>query len=166
MTLLDAPAFDAARDRRNTNLLIGAATLLFVCFIGGWFASGRPVDWPWRWWTHFRGRMTADHFLDAVQQNDMQKAYAIWFHDANWRQHPANYNAYPFDRFEQDWSPSSSANEYGAIKSHHILAARMSGNVLLMGIRINGLKSNALFLDYDPKAHTLGFSPVELYLGP
>ena len=42
----------------------------------------------------------------------------------------------------------------------------MSGNVLLMGIRIIGLKSNALFLDYDPSAHTLGFSPVELYLGP
>ena len=35
-----------------------------------------------------------------------------------------------------------------------------------MGIRINNLKGSALFLDYDPATHTLGFSPVELYLGP
>jgi hypothetical protein len=166
MTLLDAPAFDAARDRRNTTILIGGAGLLVVLFIASWFVSGRPVDWPWRWWTHFRGRTTASHFLDAVEQNDLQKAYGIWFHDPNWQQHPGNYAAYPFDRFQQDWSPTSSANEYGAIKSHQILAARMSGNVLLMGIRINGLQSKALFLDYDPAVHTLGFSPVELYLGP
>ena len=46
------------------------------------------------------------------------------------------------------------------------MAARISGNVLLMGIRINGLKSKNLFLNYDPKTHVLGFSPVELYLGP
>jgi hypothetical protein len=145
MTLLDAPVFDAARERRNHNLLVGAAGLLVVLFIGGWLVSGLPVDWPWRWWTHFRGRMTVNHFLTAVEQN---------------------HAAYPFDRFQQDWSPTSFGNDYGAIKSHKILAARMSGNVLLMGIRINGLKSKNLFIDYDPKTHTLGFSPVELYLGP
>ena len=49
--------------------------------------------------------------------------------------------------------------------SHKIVAARISGNVLLVGIRINGLKSKALFLNYDPRTSTLGFSPVELYLG-
>ncbi len=42
----------------------------------------------------------------------------------------------------------------------------MYGNVLIMGIRINGLKSNTLFLSYEPKTRMLGFSPVELYLGP
>ncbi len=46
------------------------------------------------------------------------------------------------------------------------MAARISGNVLILGIPINGLKSKALFLNYDPRMHTLGFSPVELYLGP
>jgi hypothetical protein len=44
----------------------------------------------------------------------------------------------------------------------------MHGNVLLMAIYINGRKSKALDLDYDPTAHTLNFSPedVQLYLGP
>jgi hypothetical protein len=166
MTLLDAPVFDAARERRNQNLLYGAVGLLVVLFIGGWLVSGMPVDWPWRWWTHFRGRMTVNQFLTAVEQNDLPKAYGVWFHDPNWQQHANNYAAYPFDRFQQDWSSNSSANEYGAIQSHKILAARMSGNVLLMGIRINGRQSKNLFVDYDPQTHELGFSPVELYLGP
>ncbi len=166
MTLLDAPVFDAARDRRNQTILYGAVGLFVVLFIASWFASGMPVDFPWRWWTHFRGRMTVNHFLSAVEQNDLSKAYGVWVHDPGWQQHPGNFGVYPFDRFEKDWSPTSSGNDYGEIKSHKIVAARMSGNVLLMGITINGLKSKALFLDYDPKLHTLGFSPVELYLGP
>ena len=110
--------------------------------------------------------MTANHFLSAVEQNDLPKAYGIWFGDADWQQHASKYGAYPFDRFQQDWSSTSSANDYGAIKSHKIVAARISGNVLILGISINGLKSKALFLDYDPKMHVLGFSPAELYLGP
>jgi len=166
MTLLDAPTFDTARERRNQALLYGAAGLLVVLFIGSWFVAGRPVDWPWNWWTHFRGRMTANKFLDAVERNDLSKAYGIWFHDPDWQQHPNQHSAYSFERFQQDWSPTSSGNDYGAIKSHRIEAARISGNVLIVGISINGLKSKALFLNYDPKAHTLGFSPVELYLGP
>jgi hypothetical protein len=36
----------------------------------------------------------------------------------------------------------------------------------VVGVRMNELKSKALFIDYDPTTHTLGFSPVELYLGP
>jgi len=166
MTLLDAPAFDTARDRRNQSILYSAVGLFVVLFIVSWFVSGRPVDWPWNWWTHFRGRMTANKFLDAVEANDLSKAYGIWFHDPEWQQHPNKYEAYSFNRFQQDWSPTSSGNDYGAIKSHRIEAARISGNVLIVGISINGLKSKALFLDYDPKMHTLGFSPVELYLGP
>ena len=166
MTLLDAPTFDEARDRRNRTILYSGVVLVVVLFIGGWLASGMAVDWPWRWWTHFRGRMAANHFLSAVEQNDLQKAYGVWIHDPKWQQHPSQNGIYPFARFQQDWSPASSANEYGAIKSHKILAARMSGNVLVIGIQINGLQTHNLFLDYDPSTHTLGFSPVELYLGP
>jgi hypothetical protein len=166
MTLLDAPTFDAARDRRNTILLIGSVGLLVVLFVGGWLVSGRPIDWPWHWWMHFRARATANRFLDDVEDNKLQNAYAVWFHDPDWQRHPNNYSAYPFEKFSQDWSPTSFSNEYGAIKTHQIVASRISGNVLLMGIAINGLKSKALFIDYDPKLHTLGFSPVELYLGP
>lgn len=168
MTLLDAPKFDEVRDRRNRIILSSSATLVFVLIVTWWLVAGRPVDWPWNWNAHLLGRMAINHFLDAVEQNDLQKAYAIWLHDKDWQQHQAQYSSYPFSRFEQDWSRTSSDNEYGIIQSHKIAAARVYGNVLLVAILINGRKSGALNLTYDPKTHTLNFSPPgeELYLGP
>lgn len=166
MTLLDAPKYDAARARRRQQILWGVVGALVVAVIAFWFIAGRPVDWPWNWLTHLRGRSAMNTFLQDVERNDLSAAYGVWLHDPNWQKHPAEGGAYNFTRFQQDWSPNSNENEYGAIHSHEIVAARMSGNVLLAGIRINGLKSKALFLNYDPKTKQLGFSPVELYLGP
>jgi hypothetical protein len=107
-------------------------------------------------------------FLTAVEKNDLQQAYAIWIRDKDWQQHPAKSGAYPFSRFEQDWSGSSPDNEYGAIQSHKIALAGRYGNGILVAALINGRKSKALNLSYDPKAKTLSFAPpgVELYLGP
>lgn len=166
MTLLDAPAYDAARAHRRRVMIWSGFTLLVVLFVADWLVSGMPVDWPWNWWTHLQGRITVNHFLDAIEHNDLQKAYGIWVHNPDWQKHPDTTGPYPFSRFENDWSPSSPNNDYGAIRSHKIAVARIVGNVLIVGIRINGLKSNALFLDYDPHTHSLGFAPVQLYLGP
>ncbi|HUV69385.1 MAG TPA: hypothetical protein VMW15_06965 [Terracidiphilus sp.] len=168
MTLLDAPQFDAARERRNRMILSGSAGLVFVLIVGWWLVAGRPVDWPWNWNAHMFGRITVNHFLEAVEQNDLPKAYGIWMHDPSWQQHPAQYGAYPFSRFQQDWSRTSPDNEYGVIQSHKIAVARVYGNVLLLAVLINGRKSGALNLTYDPKTHTLNFSPPgeSLYLGP
>ena len=166
MTLLDAPKFDEVGDRRRREILwIGVGTLV-VLFVGFWFLAGRPVDWPWNWFTHYRGRATINTCLSDIERGDLTAAYAVWNHDPDWQKHPEQYASYDFNRFQQDWSSNSSQNEYGAIKSHKIVAARMSGNVLLVGILMNGLKSKALFLNYDPASKKLGFSPVELYLGP
>jgi hypothetical protein len=167
MTLLDAPAYDAARAKRRLRLLyalLGAVLLLIVAW---WLAASRPIDWPWNWNAHLLGRRTANRFLQAVERNDLPAAYAIWLHDPQWRQHP-QAAAYSYERFESDWSPSSHENEYGVIKSHKIVAARIYGNVLLMAILINDRKTGVLSLDYDPRSHQLNFSPegVELYLGP
>jgi hypothetical protein len=168
MTLLDAPVFDEVRDRRRRIALSGAGTLLFVLFVGWWLVAGRPVDWPWNWNSYLQGRMTVNAFLTAVEKNDLPTAYGIWLHDKNWQQHPAQGGAYPFSRFQDDWSTSSPDNEYGVIQSHKIALAGRYGNGLLVAVLINGRKSKALNLEYDPKTHTLSFSPpgVELYLGP
>jgi hypothetical protein len=166
MTLLDAPSYNEARERRNRLIVIGAVSTFIVVVIGIWIAAGWPVDWPWNWWTHMQGRAAVNTFFKDVEKNDLNAAYGVWVHDADWQQRKDKYANYPLDRFQEDWSPASSQNEYGAIKSHDIVAARMAGNVLLMGIRLNGSKSKALFLNYDPKSRQLGFSPVELYLGP
>ena len=168
MTLLDAPEFDYARDHRRKSILIGSAVTLFVLVVGFWLAASRPVDWPWNWYSHLRVRMTVNHFLAAVERNDLPAAYGIWLHDPAWQQHPALSGPYTFDRFQKDWSSESPDNEYGAIKSHRIAASAMHGNVLLVAVLINERKSKALNLVYDPKTHELDFSPpdVEIYLGP
>lgn len=166
MTLLDAPKFDAAGARRRQLALWVTVGTLVALFIAFWLVAGRPVDWPWNWWMHLRGRSTINTFLHDVEKNDLASAYGVWTHDPDWQKHPQQNAAYDFKRFQQDWSPDSNENEYGVIRSHQIVAARMSGNVLLVGIRINGLKSKTLFLNYDPHSKQLGFSPVELYLGP
>ena len=168
MTLLDAPSYDAARARRRQTIVVGGAGLLVVLFIGAWLISGRPVDWPWYWWSFFRGRATANAFLTAVEKNDLPKAYSLWTHDPDWQKHSDQHAIYSFSRFQQDWGPNSAENDYGAIQSHKIVAARRYGNSLLMAILFNGRKGGALDLDYDPRTHALSFSPpgVELYLGP
>lgn len=168
MTLLDAPKFDEARARRRQRILTISASAVGVLFVAWWLVAGRPVDFPWNWNAHLFGRSAVNHFMEAVERNDLAAAYGVWVHDKNWQQHPSQHGVYPFSRFEQDWSPTSPDNEYGAIHSHQIAAARMYGNVLLVAILINGRKSNALNLDYDPKTRTLNFSPpgVQLYLGP
>jgi hypothetical protein len=168
MTLLDAPEFDYVHDRRRRVVLLSAAGLLFALFVGWWLAAGRPVDYPWYWNTHLRGRMAVNDFFTAIEMNDLSAAYGIWTCDKDWQQHPAKHLDYPFDRFQKDWSAESRDNEYGVIRSHRIAAATMHGNVLQIGIFVNERKSKAINLDYDPRDHSLNFSPedVQFLEGP
>jgi hypothetical protein len=168
MTLLDAPKYDAAREQRIRVLLYSTAGLLVVLFVAWWLVAGRPVDWPWNWNGYLFGRSTVNTFLIDVEKNDLAGAYAVWVHDKDWQQHADQHAAYPFTRFQSDWSASSPDNEYGSIQSHQIALAGRYGNGVLVAVLINGRKSKALNLDYDPKTRTLDFAPpgVELYLGP
>jgi hypothetical protein len=168
MTLLDAPPYDEVGARRRRVILYYAAGLLFVLFVSWWLAAGRPVDWPWHWNNHLLGRMTVNAFYKDLEKNDLPAAYGVWIHDKNWQQHPDKHAGYTFDRFQKDWSATSPDNDYGQIRSHRIAAARMVGNVLQTGTFINGRKSKAINLDYDPKDHSLGFSPedVQFLEGP
>jgi hypothetical protein len=168
MTLLDAPKYDAARDRRRQVFMYSTVGFLFVLVIAWWLVAGRPIDWPWNWNNYLFARSTVNHFLTAVERNDLADAYGIWVHDKDWQKHPDANGPYPFSRFQDDWSSSSPENEYGAIQSHQIVLAGRYGNGVLVATLINGRKSKALNLEYDPKSKGLDFSPpgVELYLGP
>jgi hypothetical protein len=168
MTLLDAPQFDAARSKRKALIVQLSAAALFVLLVVYWLVASRPVDWTWNWHRYLFGRAAVNNFLGAIEVNDLNKAYGIWVNDKNWQQHPAQYSTYPFARFQGDWAPTSPDNEYGPIRSHKIALAGRYGNGLLVAVLINGRKSDALNLDYDPKTGQLSFAPpgVSLYLGP
>jgi hypothetical protein len=168
MTLLDAPQYDPARSRRNLLIVQCSAGAIVLLFISWWLLASRPVDWPWNWNRYLFGRHAVNKFLTAVEADDLTKAYGIWTNDKNWQQHAAQHSVYPYARFQGDWSPTSPDNEYGAIKSHKIAEAARYGNNLLVAVLINGRKTDALNLSYEPKTGQLSFAPpgVSLYLGP
>jgi hypothetical protein len=158
MTLMDAPKFDVRREKRNRNLLIASIAIVVLAAItlGSW-----AIGVPWQIWTWPSDRRV-NNFLATVESGDLQKAYALWNNDPHWQQHPDQYKAYDFATFQKDWGPAS---DYGVIKSHNIIIAHRVGNGVVMGLNINGGKT-PIFLRVDNKTKTIGFSPVELYVGP
>jgi hypothetical protein len=164
MTLMDAPKFDSARSHRRSQMIQGILVAFVAFLIGMWFFTGRPVDFPWTWWTYWAGERDVNQFLLAVESNDLPRAYSIWRNDYDWRQHTDRYKTYPYERFAEDWGQASMANDYGTIKSHHIVARKLTGSELIVASMINGRKSAPLFIAYDRHDHTLGFSPFELNL--
>jgi hypothetical protein len=166
MTLMDAPTYDVAGAvLRRRIIYISLFTVAFL-IVGWWIFCGAPKDWPWTWNTHRRGTVALDHFMKAVEANDMQKAYGIWLNDPDWQAHHHEPEGYDFKRFQKDWSPTGESNDFGVIKSYAIPAERVYGNVLVIGVLMNERKSGAVFISFDPKTGELGFSSVELYLGP
>jgi len=102
MTLLDAPKFDEELVRRRQLVLFCGVGLAFVLIVVFWLISGRPIDWPWNWYTHLSGRSSVNRFLTAVEKNELEKAYGIWLNDPDWQQHVAQMNANPLVRFQQE----------------------------------------------------------------
>jgi hypothetical protein len=166
MTQFGAPEFDTAQDRRRRNIIYIAVAVVGLLAGGSWLVSGAPFDWPWTWNTHRIGTVAVDRFFRAVERNDLNEAYAIWNHDPSWRQHPARYAPYTFDRFQYDWGPNATDNDYGVIRTHVLKMAHVYGNVLIVGVLVNGRKDKPLFLSFDRTTRAIDFSPDEYYLAP
>ncbi len=160
MTLLDAPKFDekAAKLRRQLSIAgliaFGVVLIVYVALWNGVFHTFEFWVWP------AEHRLTT--FLHTIEAGDLSKAYGQWNHDPDWEQHKDKYKTYDFDQFTKDWGPGG---DYGKIASHKILMAKSVGNGTVVGVTINGGKT-PLFLRVDDKTKEIGFSPVELYVGP
>jgi len=150
MTLLDAPKYDARRARLIRNSVISAVVAILVIAAATW--------WFWDWPEQHR----VNNFFSAVQAKDFNKAFSIWNNDPDWQQHPDRYKLYSMDQFQKDWGPAS---DYGTIRSHEIVITKTVGNGVVMGVNINGGKT-PIFLRVDHKSKQIGFSPIELYVGP
>lgn len=150
MTLLDAPAYNAHRARIIRNSILITLAVVVV----GAILTFTFWDWP--------EQHRVNHFFGLVQKGDLKGAYGYWNHDPDWQQHPNQYTGYTYKDFSQDWGPASN---YGKIQSHKIVITKTVGNGVVMGVDVNGGKT-PLFLRVDHKTKTIGFSPVELYVGP
>lgn len=105
MTLLDAQPFDAARARRR-KIIIGVSILVVIVLVA--------LAWMYRNWPEER---VVSDFFAALQHQDYESAYAIYFNDPTWRQHQEKYTQYAYADFYRDWGPGG---EWGLIKSFRI----------------------------------------------
>ena len=144
-TLFEAPPYDPKRDRRRKTIV--ASAIVAVLVLGGlaYFLRNLPYE------------RIADHFFVALEQKDYEKAYGIWMHDPDWKQHPAQHANYSFNNFLLDWGPSG---EWGVIRSHEIIgsASPKGGSGVVVVVKVNDRSEHAR-LWVERKDKTLTFSP-------
>jgi hypothetical protein len=154
MTLLNAPEYNARRERRNRNLLVGGGIVILLavvlCLSGymlghGWFFMNLPEE------HHI------SVFLTALENKDYNKAYGMWMNDPEWQQHPQNYD-YKLQRFIEDWT---TASDWGPITSHHVDISKRDGSGIIIAVTVNH-SPKKLFLWYELSNGTLTYSPREL----
>ncbi len=85
MTLLDAKQYDPTAGRLRKNIIASVVVAVLVLIWLGWMYRNWPEE------------HVIDQFFAALQKSDFEKAYGIWMHDPNWKQHPDKYSQYPFN---------------------------------------------------------------------
>ncbi|MGO9648781.1 MAG: hypothetical protein ACLPOO_12065 [Terriglobales bacterium] len=151
MTLLDAQPYDAARSRRRRTVV---ATLVAAVLLGAWLTY------------HFRNypeRTTVNRFFANLQKQDYESAYAVWFHDPDWKQHQEKFSSYPFSDFYRDWGPGG---EWGLIKSYAVDCSLSpgGGSGVIVQVTVNSRAQHA-YVWVQKSDKTLSFSPSEIECG-
>jgi len=105
MSLLDAPEYDPAPERRKRLLAAGALLLVAALALAGY----RFRNWP--------EERVVDRFFAALQSKDYETAYGIWLADPEWKQHRDRNPNYLYADFYRDWGPGG---EWGLIRNYRI----------------------------------------------
>ena len=165
MSLMDAPAYDPTSDNRRRNLLIGVvATVLLLGIVA---FAGFVLGHGWLF-TNLGYEHRVNNFFDALEAKDYTKAYAIYYNDPDWQQHPDKYSGYPLARFTQDWTTDSPV--HAPITSHHVDISKTdgSGNFgtgVIVAVRVNGNHKVFMYVNRAdktmtwPAPHELGYNP-------
>jgi len=146
---MDAQQFDEARARRRRNLIIAGIVAALI------------LAWVVYHLRNYPERHAVDKFFSALEHQDRESAYGIWFRDPAWKQHPAKYSSYTYGEFNQDWGPAS---EWGAVKSYSIDCSYSSGNGVIAQATVNHRAQHA-YVWVDKSDKTLHFSPNEIDCG-
>ena len=149
MSLMEPPQYDEARERRRRRRII---QFIVVALILAW------VGYHLR---HYPERRVAHKFFTALQEKDVERAYALWMQDPDWKQHATKYANYSFSDFSRDWGP---AGDWGIIKSHRIDCSYSTGGGVLVQVTVNDRAERA-YLWVEKSDKTLHFSPSEIECG-
>jgi len=151
MTLLDAQEYDSARARRRKRWI---ASIVLAILIAAWLVYHLRDH---------RERASVSRFFTAVQAQDFARAYAVWFNDPAWRQHPEKYPNYQFNDFYRDWGPGG---EWGLVKTYKVdcSLAPGGGSGVIVQVTVNGRAEHA-YVWVQKSDRTLSFSPTEIECG-
>ena len=145
MGLMDATEYDPRPAQRRWRLIAILALIVVLAGILWYF---------FRYWPEER---VINKFFEAIERNDMQTAYGIYYNDPNWQQHP-DKQPYPFGRFNLDWGPSG---EYGKITSHHVECATeppkkvLTPTGVIVVVRINNrAETKSMWVEKESKTIT------------
>jgi hypothetical protein len=149
MTLLDAREYDPAKERKKKVRIIFAVVVVLIL--------GFLV-----WWNRFLPeKHVADKFFAALQKQDFDTAYGIYFADPAWAQHLQNHKQYPLNEFRQDWGPGG---EWGIIKSYSIYGTSNcpgGGSGVVVDVVVNDRAQHAqVYVDKTDK--TISTPPCDL----
>lgn len=148
---MDAQQYDDTRARVRRIRIILIVVVVLLC---GWvFYHLR--DYP--------ERNAVGKFFAAIQKQDYESAYAIWFHDPEWKQHQQKYSNYQFNDFYRDWGPGG---EWGLVKSYSVDCSfsPSAGSGVIVQVTVNQRAEHA-FVWVQKSDRTLSFSPNEIECG-
>jgi hypothetical protein len=143
MTLLDAQAYDPAKEKRHKITVVLSILAILVLAALAWMNRNWPEE------------HVVDRFFAALQKQDYEIAYGIYFNDPNWRQHPQSHPKYTYSDFYQDWGPGG---EWGLVKSHKLYGSATSqeGRGVIVEVIVNERAEHArMFVQKSDKTLTL-----------
>jgi len=141
MTLLDAQPFDTAKAKRR-NIKIGLFVVaVLVLAVVGWMYRNWPAE------------HSVDQFFAALQKQDYETAYGLYFHDPAWQKHQQKYPQYTYADFYRDWGPGG---EWGLIKSHRIYGSASTPRGVVVEVVVNDRADRArMFVEKADKTLTV-----------
>jgi hypothetical protein len=145
MTLFEAKEYDPSKDRRKRNIII--SVIVLVILLGA-------LGWHFRFWQQER---VVNKFFTALEQRNYEQAYAIWFNDPDWKQHPEKHKDYDFHSFYLDWGPGG---EWGLVNTHKIYTTVAGGSGVTVVVVVNG-RSQVCNVWVEKKDKTMSFPPRE-----
>jgi hypothetical protein len=145
MTLLDAKPYDAAKARRRKIQIAVAIVAVIILAALGWMYRNWPEE-------HI-----ADKFFTALQHQNYETAYGIYFNDPDWQKHQQKYSQYPYSDFYRDWGPGG---EWGLVKSHRVYGSastkELGGGGVVVEIIVNERSEHArMFVQKSDKTLTV-----------